>query len=165
MARLNIKRPARTEVVLSGGDKLALRPISAIDVSTLVAKFDLETVQLSARVIEHIQKGAPIGELLSDARLYVDLVNCLPDLTAEAICLSAGGDSEDLEAIRELPAEDLGILAARLVAISLERIGGLGKFLDLITEAVRLATEAFQKEVQKRQEINSSSASGEVSPS
>lgn len=165
MSKLNLKRAPRISVPLSTGDELAMRPLNALDVSELVTRFDLETVELTGKIVTHVQSGKPIEQLFSDAAIYVDLIHVIPDLCANAICLVSGGDDEDLEAIRELPAEDFALLVAKLVSHSLERIGGLGNLLSLATEAARKAREAFEAELQKRQGINSSSPSGAKSPS
>lgn len=164
MSKLNLKRAPRIAVDTSAG-QLMLRPLNALDISELVKEFDLETIELTTRIINHVQANKDISLLFSDQSIFVDLINSLPDLIASAINLCAGGDAEDREAIRELPAEDFALLTAKLVSHSLERIGGLGNLLDLITEAVRIANEAFEAQTQKLRDMNSSSVSGEKLPS
>lgn len=164
MSKLNLKRSPRIKVETSAGE-VALRPLNALDLSQLVKEFDLETVELTTRIINHVQSGKPVVELLTDANQYMDLLSALPDLIASAINLCAGGDTEDLQAIRELPMEDFALLTAKMVSHSLDRIGGLGNFLDLVTEAASKTKEAFDNEIQKRQGTNTSPASGEALPS
>lgn len=161
MSKLNLKRAPRIRVETSAG-AIQLRPLNALDLSELVKEFDLETIELTTRIVNHVQAGKPINELFTDQSIFVDLINSLPDLIASAINLCAGGDAEDREAIRELPAEDFAILTAKLISHSLERIGGLGNLLDLMKEAVRVANEAFETQMQKLQDTSSSLASGET---
>lgn len=165
MSKLGLKRAPRIEVTLRGGEKLQLRPITALDVSELVKIFDLETVELTTRIINHVQSGKPIEVLFTDPQTYSDLIGTLPDLCAHCINLCAGGDDDDLLAIRELAAEDFALLVAKMVAHSLERIGGLGNLLDLVTGAAREINSALEAELQKRRGTNSLPQSGEQSPS
>lgn len=165
MSKLNLKRAPRTKPIETSAGAITLRPLNALDISELVKEFDLETIELTTRIVNHVQSGKPITELFSDQSIFVDLINTLPDLIASAITLCAGGDAEDREAIRELPAEDFGVLTAALVSHSLERIGGLGNLLDLAMEAARIANESFEVQLRKLQDTNSSLASGETSRS
>ena len=162
MAKLNIKRAPRIEVPLSTGDVIAIRGISAVDVSDLVKMFDMETVELTAKIINHVQAGQPIGDLLINPELWSDLVSVLPDLCARAITLVSGGDEEDYEAIRELGVEDFALLTAGMVSHSLQRIGGLGNLIDLATKAAKEMNDSLQIEIerQKGKGIASSSPSG-----
>lgn len=164
MSKLNLTRAPRIKVETSAG-AIKLRPLNALDISELVKEFDLETIELATRIVNHVQAGRPINEIFTDQGIFIDLINSLPDLIASAINLCAGGDAEDREAIRELPAEDFALLTAKLVSHSLERIGGLGKLLDMMKEAVMFANEAFEAQMERLQGTNSSSASGETSPS
>ena len=173
MAKTKLKRAPRIEVRLSSQDDdgkpviLELRAITAIDVSDLVKTFDLETVELTAKIINHVQGGKEVGELFTDASFYVDMMNTLPDLCSRALTLCAGGDEEDYEAIRELGVEDFALATAAMVNFSLERIGGLGNLIDLATEAARKMNEILQDQIEahKNKGIASSSASGGKSPS
>lgn len=155
MANLGLKRAARTTVKTSAGE-FTIRPLSAMDISDLVQKFDLETVELTARIINHIQAGKTISEFFADPRSLMGLFQSVPALAASALTLVAGGDDEDHDAIRELPAEDFAMAVTQMVAFSLERIGGLGKLLDLLTEAASKMSAAFENEVRKRSETISS---------
>ena len=155
MSKLGLKRAPRVDVTLRGGEVLHLRPITALDISELVKVFDLETVELTTRVINHVQAGKPIEVLFSDPQTYSDLIATLPDLCAHCINMCAGGDDEDLAAIRELSAEDFALLTARLVAHSLSRIGGLGNLLELVTGAAREINSALEAELRKRRETTS----------
>lgn len=155
MSKLNLKRAPRVDVTLRGGEVLQLRPITALDVSALVKTFDLETVELTTRIVSHIQSGKSIEELFTNAQTFTDLISSLPDLCANAINLCAGGDAEDLQAIRELAAEDFALLVAKMVSHSLERIGGLGNLLNLVTGAAREINSALEAELRKKVEMNS----------
>lgn len=150
MSKLNLRRAQRTTVQTSAGE-VTLRPLNALDISELVDQFDLETIELTTRIVNHVQAKRDFSELLTNPEIFSDLFRSLPQLIVSAINLVAGGDDDDLEAIRELPAEDIALLTAKLVAISLERIGGLGKLLDLMSEATGRLNDAFEVEMQKRQ--------------
>lgn len=159
MSKLNLKRPKRVSVIAEAGE-FNLRPLSAMDISELVKKFDAETVELTVRVINHVQTQKPLHELFTDPTIFMDMIGALPDLICSAITLCAGGDEEDEEAVREMSAEDIALVAAKLVSISLERVGGLGNFLDLMRTATVQVREAFEAELQKTQGIAGSSESG-----
>ena len=164
MSKLNLKRAPRITVKTQAGE-VSLRPLNALDISELVKEFDLETLELTTRVVNHVVAKKPISELFTDPGVFADLIGALPDLCASAINLCAGGDAEDREAIRELSAEDFAMLVARMVAHSLERIGGLGNLLDLATKAAGEMATAFDREIQKMQDTDLSSESGATYPS
>lgn len=164
MSKLNLKRAPRIVVQTSAGE-VSLRPLNALDISDLVNKFDLETIELATRIMNHVREKKPINELFTDPRTFTDLLAALPDLAASAVNLCAGGDDDDHDAIRELPAEDFAMLVAKMVQHSLQRIGGLGNLLDLATEAAGQINTAFEREIQKMQDTNSASESGATSPS
>lgn len=162
MSKLNLKRAPRIAVTTGAGE-VNLRPLNALDISELVKEFDLETLELTTRVINHMAAKKPISELFTDPSVFADLISALPDLCASAINLCAGGDDEDRDAIRELSGEDFALLVAKMVSHSLERIGGLGNLLDLASKAAGEMTTAFNKEIQRMQDTDSSLQSGETS--
>ena len=165
MSKLNLKRAPRTKPIKTSAGDITLRPLNALDISELVNKFDLETIELTARLISIYNSGGDIGTALLDPQNFISITSALPELIASALTMCAGGDDDDYEAIRELPAEEFAVLTAELISHSLQRIGGLGNLLALATEAASKAQQALDLEIQKRNENDLSDQFGVKSPS
>ena len=158
MAKIKLTRAARHSVALSTGDTVEVRALSALDFSELVRKFDVPTVELTSKLITHFQKGGEWGAVFSDATFYIDVLQTLPDLMVETILLVSNIDDSDPEAVRELPIDDMVALASTIIAISLERIGGLGNLIAALQQGAMQATATLDALLQQKLDATETSS-------